>query len=232
MFTYVKLWFTHARWIDISDHKGRMPAMLDTQTQRGTRDLWLDAAQEALLEGGVEAVKIQPLARQLNLARTSFYWFFTDREALLTALLERWRDKNTGSLLARAAAYADSVAEAMLNVTDCWLDPALFDARFEFAVRSWALQSPRVLDEVRRADADRLAALGAMLARFGIDPALAEVRARTTYLTQIGYIAMQAREDLATRMARIPAYVTIFCGEAPAPRELARFHARHGYTPA
>ena len=54
---------------------------------RGSRDGWLEAGYRALIEGGVDAVKIMPLARQLNLSRTSFYWFFHDREALLAALL-------------------------------------------------------------------------------------------------------------------------------------------------
>lgn len=197
---------------------------------RGSPELWLDAAQAALLDGGVEGVKIQPLAKALGLSRTSFYWFFKDREELLAALLRRWRDKNTGNLIRQTQAYAESVAEAMLNVTDCWLDSALFDARFEFAVRSWALQSGAVLAEVQRADAERLGALTAMLVRFGTQPHLAEVRARTTYLTQIGYISMQTQEDLHTRMIRIPGYVEIFSGQEPSPRELARFHARHGYA--
>lgn len=197
---------------------------------RGSPELWLGAAQDILLESGVDAVKILSLAQKLKLSRTSFYWFFHDREALLAALLVRWRDKNTGNLVSRTRAYADSVAEAMLNVIDCWLDPGLFDARFEFAVRSWALSAPGVLEEVHKADHERIAALGAMLTRFGDDPARADVRARTIYLTQIGYISMQAEEDLATRMARIPAYVEIFTGQAPEPREIARFHARHGFA--
>lgn len=197
---------------------------------RGSPDLWLGAAQEALLEGGIEAVKILPLAQRLKLSRTSFYWFFRSREALLEALLARWCEKNTGNLVERAGAYAETVAEAMLNVIDCWLDPALFDARFEFAVRSWALSAPDVLAQVHRADEQRLDALTAMLMRFGEDCARADVRARAVYLTQIGYISMQAEEDLATRMARIPAYVEVFTGQAPATRELARFHARHGFS--
>jgi len=198
---------------------------------RGSAELWLEAAQQALLDGGVEAVKIQPLAQALKLSRTSFYWFFKDRDELLAALLGRWRDTNTGSVVRHAAAYAESVAEAMLNIMDCWLDPALFDQRFEFAVRSWALQSSDVLAEVQRADADRLAALTAMLERFGVEPFIAGVRARTTYLTQIGYISMQSREDIATRLARIPAYVEIFTGQAPSDRELARFLSRHRASP-
>ncbi len=205
----------------------------DTETGwRGSRDLWLDAAQSVLLEQGVDAVRIVPLAKRLNLSRTSFYWFFKDREALLDGLLARWRDRNTGSLEKQSNAYAETVAEAMLNIFDCWLDQSLFDAAFEFAVRSWALQSSEVAAEVERADAERLAALTALFIRFGHTPVEADVRARTVYLVQIGYITVQAQEDIATRMRRIPTYVEIFTGRLPEPRELARFHARHGYSEA
>lgn len=198
---------------------------------RGSPDLWLDAAYRALIEGGVDAVKIQPLAKAMNLSRTSFYWFFRDREELLRALIARWRDTNTGSIVRQSEAYAESIAEAMLNVFDCWHDPALFDAQFEFAVRSWALQSPDVLAEVREADRIRLEALVAMLVRFGHDPEAADVGARTVYLVQIGYISMQADESQAERMGRIARYVTIFTGRRPKKRELDRFFARHGFVP-
>ena len=194
---------------------------------RGSMDGWLEAAYEALLEGGVDAVKILPLAKRLKLSRTSFYWFFRDREELLAALIARWRDKNTGNLIRQAEAYAESIAEATLNVFDCWLDRNLFDAKFEFAIRSWALQSEEILKEVQAADNARLAALGRMFERFGHEPVAADVRARTLYLVQIGYISMQTEEDLELRLKRIPEYVAIFTGTTPEPREMDRFLARH-----
>ncbi|QLC74122.1 TetR/AcrR family transcriptional regulator [Pseudomonas sp. LPB0260] len=197
---------------------------------RGSAEGWLQAAYDSLVESGVEAVRIQPLAKKLNLSRTSFYWFFKDRDELLAALIERWRAKNTGNLVGQAEAYAESIAEAILNVFDCWLTPALFDSQFEFAVRSWALQEPRVAEEVDVADKARLAALSGMFERFGFDGMSADVRARSTYLTQIGYISMNTHEDALTRMQRIPEYVKIFTGQPPQPRELERFYARHGYA--
>ena len=198
---------------------------------RGSQEGWLEAAYEALLESGVESVKILPLAKRLNLSRTSFYWFFKDREELLVALLARWREKNTGNLVKQSEAYAESLAEAMLNVFDCWLNKELFDAQFEFAVRSWALQSPDILAEVHAADQARMEAIGRMFMRFGYEAAQADVRARTTYLVQIGYISMQAKENLALRMKRIPEYIAIYTGQVPQQRELDRFFARHGYKP-
>ncbi|KXF75955.1 TetR family transcriptional regulator [Paramesorhizobium deserti] len=197
---------------------------------RGSPDLWLEAAYESLLVSGVDAVKIMPLAKKLNLSRTSFYWFFRDREELLDTLVSRWREKNTGNLIKRADAYAETIAEAMLNVFDCWLDTEIFDAKFEFAVRSWALQSPEILAEVRQADQQRLDTLARMFVRFGEDESRADVRARTIYLVQIGYISMQTSEDIPVRMKRIPEYVEIFTGQTPEKRELDRFYSRHGYA--
>ncbi|WP_194287702.1 TetR/AcrR family transcriptional regulator [Agrobacterium sp. ICMP 6402] len=208
-----------------------MEATLNETGWRGSQEGWLEAAYEALLESGVDSVKILPLAKKLNLSRTSFYWFFKDREKLLAALLSRWREKNTGSILRQSEAYAETLAEAMLNVFDCWLDSSLFDSKFEFAVRSWALQSDDILAELRKADQMRMEALSRMFMRFGHPENKADVRARTTYLVQIGYISMQVEEDVAVRMKRIADYIAIYTGEVPQQRELDRFYARHGYKP-
>ncbi|WP_018075821.1 TetR/AcrR family transcriptional regulator [Novosphingobium nitrogenifigens] len=198
---------------------------------RGSRDLWLDAACEMLLQQGVASVMILPLSKRLNLSRTSFYWFFADREELLDALIERWRDRNTGAVCRQMEAYAESAGEGVLNLFDCWLDPRLFDTKFEFAVRSWALQSDAVAAEIKAADNQRLEAITAMLTRFGYAPVEADVRARTIYLTQIGYITMQTEETLDVRMKRIPTYVEIFTGRVAEKRELDRFYGRHRYKP-
>ncbi|NIY74845.1 TetR/AcrR family transcriptional regulator [Thalassospira sp. HF15] len=196
---------------------------------RGSAEIWLNAAYDALIETGVDGVKIQPLAKRLSLSRTSFYWFFKDRKELLGALLDLWREKNTGNLIKQAEAYAETVSEAMLNIIDCWLMADLFDARLEFAVRSWAVQSSDVMAEIEKADQQRLDALAKLFTRFGQDARMADVRARTIYLVQIGYISMQSNEDIAVRMARIPGYVETFCGQAPTQNELNRFYARHNF---
>jgi AcrR family transcriptional regulator len=208
-----------------------MEQALNDTGWRGSHGGWLDAAYETLLESGVDAVRILPLGKKLGLSRTSFYWFFKDREELLATLVAKWRDKNTGNLVKQSEAYAETLVEAMLNVFDCWVNNDLFDARFEFSIRSWALQSDEILAEVQKADQARLEALKQLFIRFGQPETTADVRARTVYLVQIGYISMQAKEDIALRMKRIPEYISIYTGHVPQQRELDRFFARHGHKP-
>ena len=197
---------------------------------RGTPDLWLDAAYGLLVEGGVEAVKVMPLADRLNLSRTSFYWHFPDREALLAGLIARWQAKNTGNLVARCEAAAATITAALLNLFDCWYDDALFDSRLEFAMRTWSLTDPSVAAAMSAADAERVAAITALFRRFGYSETEADTRARTLYLTQVGYIALRSEEDFAARLARIPAYALVFTGVAPSAEEVAAFRARHALT--
>ena len=213
---------------DISDPDGDAPK---TSGWRGSRDLWLDAAKQAIIEQGAEAVKIQPLANRLNIARTSFYWFFKDRKALLSALLDAWEDKNTGAFADACDAYAGTIAEAVLNLIVVFHDDALFEPQLDFAVRGWAHQSADVAQRVNRADDIRLTAIRAMFERFGYAPDEADVRARTVYLTQIGYISMQVRETTEIRLSRAARYVETFSGQRPTEAEMARFFARLKHTP-
>ncbi len=235
MCTYVKFLFRHDEFSCLLPPPwNTLPAMSDAQNipdkttgWRGSRALWLAAAREAFLDSGLDAVKIQPLALRLGLSRTSFYWFFPDRAALLDALLEDWEETNTGTLTAAAEAYAETIAEAVLNLIGVFLPGGGFESRLDFAVRGWAHQSEEAASRVNAADEIRLSAIRAMFARFGYAEGEADVRARTVYLVQIGYISMQVEEDLDTRLARIPDYVMSFTGTHATESELSRFHARH-----
>ena len=192
---------------------------------RGSREVWLDAAKQTLLDKGVDAVKIQPLASALQLSRTSFYWFFKDRDALLEALLEEWENKNTGAIVDACEAYAETVSEAVLNLIAVFIAQEAFEPQLDFAIRGWAHQSPDITGYVNTADERRLDAIRQLFQRFDVANDEADVRARTVYLTQIGYIAMQIKESKETRIARVPAYVKTFAGAKPTAGELARFKA-------
>src|SRR5580704_12602543 len=70
--------------------------------RRGTRQLlapqdWITAARIELIAGGVNAVKVDRLARRLRLTRGSFYWHFKNRSHLLRDLLKSWEQTNSAA---------------------------------------------------------------------------------------------------------------------------------------
>ncbi|NVK17028.1 MAG: TetR/AcrR family transcriptional regulator [Rhodobacteraceae bacterium] len=203
---------------------------MDTQDiarPRLSEEDWLAAAYEVLTDSGVEAVKVMPLAKRLGVSRTSFYWHFKDREELLEAMVRRWEERNTGNLVARSEAYAESIAEAMFNLFDCWIDPGLFDARLDLAIRNWARNDSSLQERLDLADSQREQAMTKMFIRFGYPQADALIRARAMIYTQIGYISMQVHESTEYRISLMPGWIKVFTGTSPEQRELDRFLARH-----
>ncbi len=64
-----------------------------------------------------------------------------------------------------------------------------------------------------------------MYARQGYDPKDADARARILYYMQLGYHALEVKEDMDTRMSRVAAYIEGFTGQAADAKALADFAA-------
>ncbi len=72
-----------------------------------TADAWVEAALDAIATGGLDAVAVEPLARRLGVTKGSFYWHFSNRDALLRAALSHWEQTETDDILARVVPEPD-----------------------------------------------------------------------------------------------------------------------------
>ncbi|MCR9071581.1 MAG: TetR/AcrR family transcriptional regulator [Alphaproteobacteria bacterium] len=192
---------------------------------KATRGDWIASALDTLISHGVDSVKVLTLADRLGVSRSSFYWYFKNREELLDALLAHWQDTNTRGIVAQAEARSGSIVEGVANVFRCWIDERLFDPRLDFAVRDWARRSDRVRDELHRADDVRVAAIAGLYRRHGWEEVEAFVRARVLYFMQIGYYALDLGESLARRKELTAHYLKSFTGQDPTAAELDPFMA-------
>ncbi len=73
------------------------------------REDWADAALEALCEGGVAAIAVEPIAAKLGTTKGSFYWHFANREALVEAAVRRWVEQDTEALITLLDGISDPV---------------------------------------------------------------------------------------------------------------------------
>jgi AcrR family transcriptional regulator len=192
---------------------------------KATREDWVRVAMDTLVSDGVEAVKVLPLADRLGVARSSFYWYFTNREELLNLLLEMWADTNTRAIVESAAVDTADITGGVLSLFACWTDESLFDSRLDFAIREWARRSDDVQAAVRRADDLRVEAIAGMFERHGYPAREAFVRARVLYFMQIGYYALELGESLETRLDYAADYVAAYTGVDPDPAAVAAYVA-------
>ena len=192
---------------------------------KATRDDWLDQALSVLSSEGVESVTVLNLSGRLRVSRSSFYWYFANRDELLDALLTRWEGLNTRSIISQAEAPAASINEAVCNIFRCWINPAIFDPRLDFAVREWARRSLEVRRALDRSDNERTEAIKAIFERFGYRDREALVRARVLYYLQIGYYALDIQEPMEERLNLTPYYLEAITGVVPDEADLASFMA-------
>lgn len=195
--------------------------------ERATRQVWLNAAYDLFVSDGIEAVKIMALAKKLGLTRTGFYWHFKDLADLHAAIIDIWQTRNTGIMVARCALPAQSLCASLFNLVDCWIDPDLFDAPLDLAIRNWARNDAALQRRVEESDALRIAAVQGIFERFGMEPEIAHYRAMTAVLTQTGYYSMRIKEPRHLRAQAGCRYVEVFAGEAPTPQEAEDFLQRH-----
>lgn len=192
---------------------------------KATRGDWLAGALRVLAIEGVGRVTVLSLSDRLGVSRSSFYWYFKNRDELFDALLARWEELNTRTIVTQAGTPAASINEAVCNVFRCWIDPEIFSPRLDFAVREWARRSPKVRKALDRSDSDRTDAIKAMFERFGYRDEDALVRARVLYYTQIGYYALDIKEPMEARLKLTPHYLETFTGARPREEDLASLRA-------
>ncbi len=178
------------------------------------RDAWIGGALALLAERGVDAVKIEPLARRLGVTKGSFYWHFRNRRALLTAVLARWEERQT-DLLIRIADHPGAAPDERLHMLLEATVGAFADTAFrsaEIAIRNWSRDDAEARMAVRAIDARR----SVYIENFFIALGFAEAEARTRAGLFLGLLlgeAMLVRDETADeRAARIGRSLALLAG--------------------
>lgn len=173
---------------------------------------WIRAAARRLAAGGISAVAVETLARDLGVTKGSFYWHFRDRAALLRALLADWAAHATEPLLRRLEDAAHSAPRdrlARLAATVAGEGAGALDP----AIRAWARHDPGAAAAVRRVDAARLAFIAGEFRALGFAPAAAATRARLFYLHLLGEHALGFEEiSLSARLAEADRVLELLAG--------------------
>lgn len=148
------------------------------------RDAWLKQALDVLFSHGINHVKVEVLARELNVTKGSFYWHFKNRDDLLRSMVDWWRDNQLRFIegldhqnLANAAGLIKAVI-AFTEHTD--------DTTHDVAMREFSRFDPYAAAAVAEVDQRRLDYLARLFKAAHFDDAEASLRARALYFYQVG----------------------------------------------
>lgn len=171
-----------------------------------TRERWASEALKALGAGGLSAVSVERLARRLGVTKGSFYWHFKNRDALLSAALERLEANNAAAIADFEQRYPDPRVRLR----------ALFVAAFEPSALGALLLNlashrahPVIGPVLDRVTAARLDDLARMFREIGLDERRAHNQALLSYSAYVGlYQLSSTAPDRVPEGPQLASYVS------------------------
>jgi AcrR family transcriptional regulator len=165
-----------------------------------TADDWTQTALDALARGGLAAVSVEPLAKELGATKGSFYWHFADRNALITAALDRWETHSTELVIATVERTGDVVTR-LRDLLRYAFSATVGDRGATTGAVELALQANAdhalVSATLARVTERRLAYLTALFIELGMSPARARDRGILAYTAYLGHLQLaHATPDL------------------------------------
>lgn len=156
-----------------------------SEQTRLNRQAWVQAALDAIAEGGLAAVAVVPLAKRLGATKGSFYWHFESRQALIEAALADWEHSHTAAVIAEIKAASDDPLQQLRLLFKRVTELAARD-RIELALLATADHATvqPLLDRVTRQRIDFAARLFQQL---GLSRDEAKRRALLAYSAYLGH---------------------------------------------
>ena len=177
---------------------------------------WLEAALVLLADGGIEAVRVEPLAQSLGVTKGSFYKRYDSRDDLLVSMLDYWRHESTLNvieLLSGIEEPSEAKLARVLEISGRRSD-AGERARMEMAIRLWGHSDRRAAATMEEVDELRLKYFRSVVLENGFDGAEAEARAFLIYALGVLDAVMPGERSSEV----MEACRAIVAGKAPQPR--------------
>jgi AcrR family transcriptional regulator len=157
-----------------------------------TRNHWIEAALQTLGRRGVDAVRVEVLARELGVTKGSFYWHFKDRRDLCDAVLATWKEGRIRDIRKQTAAQPGDEETALRHTIEIYsAGRNRKGLPIELAVREWAQRDARAAAVVEEVDAERLSCSARLFEALGLPPAEAAARSVLLYAYVFGFSLMR-----------------------------------------
>lgn len=161
------------------------------------RAAWLKKALDVLFSHGIAHVKVEVLARELDVTKGSFYWHFKNREDLLHSMVDWWRDNQVAFIEGLDCHHIKDppgLIKAVIAFTE-----HTDDSSHDVAMREFARFEDYATQAVTEVDQRRIDYLATLFRAADFDEAESSLRARALYFYQVGEYTTSLSIDPALR---------------------------------
>jgi AcrR family transcriptional regulator len=158
------------------------------QLDRGN---WIESAIEVLARDGLGGLRIEVLAKRCGVTKGSFYWHFKDRQDLLTAMLEYWKEGRIRDIEKTTSVTPGREREQLHFAIEVYgASRNRKGMAIELAVRDWARHDPQAATFVEAVDLYRLDCTRKLFVATGMTDAEAKSRSLLLYACVFGLSLM------------------------------------------
>lgn len=153
---------------------------------------WIEKAIDVLASEGIAGLRVEVLAKRCKVTKGSFYWHFKDRQALLDAILERWKEGRIRDIEKTTAALpGDELAQLNYVIEVYGASRNRKGMAIELAVRDWARHDARAAATVEAVDLYRLECTRKLFVATGLSDDDAKSRSLLLYACVFGLSMMR-----------------------------------------
>ena len=146
------------------------------RSKRVTREEWLSTALQLFAKTGEGGLRIEVLARTLDVSKSGFYFHFKDRDDFLQQLLAYWAHEYTEVVTKNPLLLMAPPRQRLLMISTLVFEQNLTE--FDAAMYVWANKDPKIARQVRKVTNTRLAFAGKAFAELGFKGDDLEMRVR------------------------------------------------------
>ena len=183
----------------------RKKAAPRSQLDRGN---WIESAIDVLAREGIAGLRVEVVAKRCGVTKGSFYWHFKDRQDLLAAVLEHWREGRIRDI-EKTTSFTPGMERSQLHyaIEVYGASRNRKGMSIELAVRDWGRHDPQAAAVVEAVDLYRLDCTRKLFVAAGMSDAEAKSRSLLLYACVFGLSLMHYAhfddhpDDLKQRIA-------------------------------
>jgi AcrR family transcriptional regulator len=171
--------------------------------ERVSKADWLEKALDVLESNGIDEVKIERLARELNISKSGFYWHFKDRKDLIRAMITYWEEEFTSVVTSNSEVLNTVPRERIYLTMKMILENNL--TRLELPMRSSAETDPVAWEMISRVYQIRVDFFRSALSEMGFEGEDLEMRIHllTCYHTWEGVMFRDISKDRRSKWLKL-----------------------------
>ncbi|WP_103108809.1 TetR/AcrR family transcriptional regulator [Brevibacillus reuszeri] len=166
------------------------------------REDWVRAALTKLTEAGIESVRVEALAREMNISKGSFYHHFQDRQDLLDSMISYWEEHTTERIIHTPDSESQTLEQLLGELFSR-------EQKLEAAMYAWAKQNAVLRQRLIEIEKRRIDYVAALYQKNGVPKMEAKERAELAYFMYVGWLArteINAEMDVQASLAHFLAW--------------------------